>query len=69
MRRVQRSSILSNVSLKASKLENNLINAIDNRSKAERREQQAPRKISELNYHTTLVWNAKPKQTVHSWTF
>ena len=65
MRRVQRSSILSNVSLRASKQEERIINAIDNHTRKERRE-QAP--ASEPNYYPTMTWNTKSRQAVHSWS-
>ena len=55
MRRVQRSSILSNVSLRASKQEERIINAIDNHNRKERREQ-------------TPASEPKSRQAVHSWS-
>ena len=67
MRRVNRSAILSGVSLRASKQEERIINAIDNHTKSQRRE-QAPA-ISEPNYHTTLTWGTKSRQVTRSWTF
>ena len=66
MRRVKRSSILSNVSLKAERYENSLINCIDNRNKKERREQTP---ASEPNYYPTMTWDTKSRQVTRSWSF
>lgn len=66
MRRVNRSAILSNVSLKAERYENSLINCIDNHDRKERRE-QAP--TSEPNYYHTLQWDTKSRQVTRSWSF
>lgn len=67
MKRVQRSSMLSNISRKMSHYENYIVNTIDNHVKAERRE-QAP-VVSEPNYNPTMTWDAKSRQITKTWTF
>ena len=65
MRRVNRSAILSGVSLRASKQEERIINAIDNHTRKERREQTP---ASEPNYYPTMTWDTKSRQAVRSWS-
>jgi len=67
MRRIQRSAILSMVSLKASRYENEVINHIDRHAQKERRD-QAPA-VCEPNYYPEMKWDTKSRQINRSWSF
>jgi hypothetical protein len=69
MRRVNRSAILSNVSLKASRYENEVINHIDRHAQKERRDQVPAREPKSPVVHTILVWDPQSRQVTRSWSF
>lgn len=69
MRRVNRSAILSGVSLKASNYEDRVVNAIDNRTRSERRDQAVAKPTYYERTHCNVVWDERSKQVTRSWSF